>query len=315
MGAVFGTLAMLMASGCTGTAPTPFTGRSASPTQTWSAAEVSSVAIGDGREVFLECRGSGEPTIILESGIHDASDYWTVSQVLTPAVETPVMDALAKTNRVCRYDRPGTVLPVDPPMITDRSTPVTMPRTIGDAVADLHRLLEVAEIPGPYVLVAHSWGGMIAQLFARTHPEQVSALVLIDAFAPSIRELLGGKWDAYVEVLNSPPGAQPLSEDPNYEKYDVDASIDEIAAAPPLSDIPLVVLTKTEPFPEFPAGADMTNDDIDGVWPAAQLSLVQLLPNTPQIIAHGSIHYIQVTEPDLVVAATRLAVARIVGED
>lgn len=186
-----------------------------------------------------------------------------------------------------------------------------MPRTIGDAVADLHRLLEVAEVPGPYVVVAHSWAGMIAQLFARTHPDQVAGLVLVDAFASNIRELLGMRWDAYVEVLNNPPGAQPLSEDPDYEKFDVDASIDEVEAAPPLPGIPLVVLTKTEPFPEFPVGAGMTNDDIDKVWPAAQLSLVDLLPNTPQMIAHGSIHYLQITEPDLVVAAARLAMARV----
>jgi pimeloyl-ACP methyl ester carboxylesterase len=308
-------LAMLAVSACTATAPAPIDARTAPSTVTPNAPDTSRVAIGDGREIFLECRGSGEPTVILESGIHDASDYWTLSEVLPPAVETPVMDALAQTNRVCRYDRPGTVLPVDPQVITDRSTPVTMPRTIGDAVADLHRLLEVAEVPGPYVLVAHSWGGMIAQLFARTYPDKVGGLVLVDAFAPSTRELLGVKWDAYVEVLNDPPGAEPLSEDPDYEKYDVDASIDEIAAAPPLPDIPLVVLTKTAPFPEFPDGAGMTNDDIDGVWPAAQLSLVDLLPNTPQIIAHGSIHYIQITEPDVVVSAARLVMARMAGTD
>jgi hypothetical protein len=75
----------------------------------------------------------------------------------------------------------------------------------------------------------------------------------------------------------------------------------------------VILLTKTEPFPEFPEGSGMTNNDIDRVWPHAQRSLVDLVPNTPQMIAHGSIHYIQVTEPDLVVAATRLVIARIAG--
>ena len=74
-------------------------------------------------------------------------------------------------------------------------------------------------------------------------------------------------------------------------------------------------MTKTEPFPEFPESAGMTNDDIDAVWPQAQQRLVDLLPNTPQLVAHGSIHYIQVTEPDAVIAATRLALGRIPGED
>ena len=275
-----------------------------------------SVDIGDGRQLWIECVGDGEPTIILESGIHDASDYWTVDQLIPPAVGPPVMEGLAETNRVCRYDRPGTIVPGDPPAITDRSTPVQNPRTIGGAVDDLHRLLEASDVSGPYVLVAHSWGGMIGQLFTRTYPDEVQALVLVDAFAPALRELLGDKWDVYVDVLNNPPGSDDLSSDPSYEKYDVDASIDELLDAPPLrKGLPLVVMTKTEPFPEFPDGAGMTNDDIDGVWPEAQQSLVDLLPNTPQLVAHGSIHYVHVTEPDAVISAARLALGRIPGED
>ena len=155
---------------------------------------------------------------------------------------------------------------------------------------------------------------MIGQLFARTYPDEVEALVLVDAFAPSLRELLGDKWDAYVEVLNNPPGTD-ISSDPDYEKYDVDASVDQLLDAPPLPDgLPFVVMTKTEPFPEFSEGSGMTNDDIDAVWPEAQLSLVDLLPNTPQLVAHGSIHYVQVTEPDAVIDATRLAIGRIAGD-
>jgi pimeloyl-ACP methyl ester carboxylesterase len=260
--------------------------------------------------MFLECTGEGEPTVILESGIHDSSEYWTVSQLLRPAVDPPVMQGLAETNRVCRYDRPGTVVPGDPPAITNRSSPVEMPRTVADSVADLHALLQAAEVPGPYVIVAHSWGGMIGQLYARSYPDDVSGLVLVDAFAPAIRDLLGDKWPAYVDVLNNPPG-ETLIAQPEYEKFDIDASIDEVVGAPALdAELPLVVMSKTEPFPEFPAGAGMTNADIDAVWPDAQQTLVDLLPNTPHEIATGSIHYIQVTEPDLVIDAARLVIGR-----
>ena len=272
------------------------------------------IDIGDGRTMFLDCMGDGEPTVVLESGIHDSSEYWTVSQLLPPAVKPPVMQGLAETNRVCRYDRPGTVVPGDPPGITDRSSAVQMPRTVADSVSDLHTLLEAADVPGPYVLVAHSWGGMIAQLFARSYPDEVVGLVLVDAFAPAVRELLGEKWEAYVEVLNNPPG-EVLNAQPEYEKFDIDASIDEVVSAPPLDvELPLVVLSKTEPFPEFPAGSGMTNADVDAIWPDAQQSLVDLVPNTPHEIATGSIHYIQVTEPDLVIDAARLVIGRAAGE-
>jgi pimeloyl-ACP methyl ester carboxylesterase len=271
--------------------------------------ETRSVDIGDGRTMFLECMGEGSPTVILESGIHDSSEYWTVSQLLAPAVDPPVMQGLATTNRVCRYDRPGTIVPGDPPAITDRSTPVAMPRTVGDSVTDLHALLEAADEGGPYVVVAHSWGGMIGQLYARTYPQDVAGLVLVDAFAPALRDLLGEKWAAYTRVLNDPPG-ETLNTLADYEKFDVDASIDQVRDAPTLPDIPLVVMSKTEPFPDFPADAGMTTADLEAVWPRAQDSLVQLRPNTPHEIATGSIHYIQVTEPDLVIAAARLVINR-----
>lgn len=153
---------------------------------------------------------------------------------------------------------------------------------------------------------------MIGQLYARTYPDDVEALVLVDAFAPALRDLLGDKWDVYLDVLNNPPGSDELSGDPAYEKYDVDASIDQLLAAPPLREgLPFAVMSKTEPFPEFPDGAGMTNDDIDSVWPEAQQSLVDLLPNTPQLVAHGSFHYVHVTEPDAVIDVTRLVLGRI----
>ena len=87
-------------------------------------AEAKQVDIGNGLMIWIECQGTGAPTIILESGIHDASDYWSVDQLIPPAADPPVMQGLAETNRVCRYDRPGTIVPGDPPKITDRSTPV-----------------------------------------------------------------------------------------------------------------------------------------------------------------------------------------------
>jgi pimeloyl-ACP methyl ester carboxylesterase len=64
---------------------------------------------------------------------------------------------------------------------SSRSDPVPQPQTATDAVADLHALLGAAAIPGPYVLVGHSYGGLVVRLYASTYPGEVAGLVLVDA--------------------------------------------------------------------------------------------------------------------------------------
>jgi pimeloyl-ACP methyl ester carboxylesterase len=151
------------------------------------------VDIGGGRSLYLECHGSGGPTVILESGYHDSSDLWTISDVQAPVAAEPVLPALARTNRVCAYDRPGTLrYTMDQGSITNRSTPVPMPRTAADVVADLHALLTAAQVPGPYVFTAHSLGGLFARLYAQTYPGDVAGLVLVDTFSPDVPETSGG---------------------------------------------------------------------------------------------------------------------------
>ena len=124
-----------------------------------------------GRKIYLRCRGTstaGGPTIILMSGYHDSSDVWMDSDLLSllpPAVGPPVFQALSRSNRVCAYDRPGTVRYITGTPLTRRSTPVPQPRTAEDVVEELHTLLDVARVPGPYVLVGHSLGGLFVLLY------------------------------------------------------------------------------------------------------------------------------------------------------
>src|ERR1700730_1754135 len=102
------------------------------------------VAIGSDRELFLECRGvapGGHPTVVLISGYHDSSDPWTERDVLSllpHAIGPAVLPGLARDNRVCAYDRPGTARYVTGVPLTDRSTPVAQPRTVSDLVSELH---------------------------------------------------------------------------------------------------------------------------------------------------------------------------------
>ena len=124
------------------------------------------VDIGAGRKMYLECSGSGSPTVILESGYRNDADIWSAE--LEPGM-SPVFSQVARFTRVCAYDRPGTFL--DPDHL-GRSTPVPMPRTARDLVSDLHALLQTAHVPGPYVFAAHSFGGIFARLYASTYPKR-----------------------------------------------------------------------------------------------------------------------------------------------
>ncbi len=271
----------------------------------------------DGRRVFLDCRGPatpGRPTIVLVSGYHDSSDVWNSADVVdlhAPAVGPPVQEALAGAHRVCAYDRPGTLRYVEGVPLTDRSTPVPQPRTLGDLVGELHELLRAASVPEPYVLVGHSLGGLLVQLYGQTHPGQVAGIVFVDAFSPTVPELLGDRWPIYRDALGTPPALVPALSDSDAERVELDASIAQVQAAPAVPVRPLAVLTKTEPFVGLADLPGLSAAEINEVYQRAEDHFVALAPATPQVLATGSDHYIQFSQPDLVVHSTALVLGRI----
>jgi len=224
------------------------------------------------------------------------------------------MPGEATTNRVCSYDRPGTLdYSKNPPTITTRSSPVPMPRTAAAVVSELHATLAAAHVPGPYVLVGHSMGGLFSLLYARTFSDQVAGLVLVDAFSPNIPKLFGAGWPAYRRLLAHPGTAEDNK--PGFEVIDVDRSVAELAAAPPLrKGLPLAVLSKTEPFALPQNVKGVSSAKLERIWKKTQDQLVALEPNTPHIIATGSDHYVQVRQPDTVIAAVRLVIGRAVAQ-
>jgi pimeloyl-ACP methyl ester carboxylesterase len=259
----------------------------------------------------------GRPTVILISGYHDSSDPWTQQDVLSllPQATGPsVLPGLARTDRVCAYDRPGTVRYIDGLPLTNRSTPVAQPRTVEQLAVELKALLSAAQVPGPYILVGHSLGGLIALFYARTFPEDVRGIVFVDAFSPAMSTKLGRLWPLYLSVLNPPPERQPIAslKQAMSETVEIDISVEQVKQAPPLRSMPLAVLTQTEPF-RIPPGSlpsGLTLSDIEGSYTGAQSYLVDLAPTTPQIFATGSEHYIQLSQPDLVINAARLVIYR-----
>ena len=119
------------------------------------------VEIRGGRKIYLQCRGSGGPTVILLSGHGNAADIWGekarvddqegVMPDLYPGLDLPVrgpavMRGVARLTRVCAYDRPNNRLLDGRP---SRSDPVPQPVTAGSSVADLHALLHAARVPVP----------------------------------------------------------------------------------------------------------------------------------------------------------------------
>ena len=280
-----------------------------------------SVDIG-GRSVYLTCQGQnrdGNATVVLISGYHDSSDVWTAADVLgllKPAVGPAVLPALAASHRVCAYDRPGTVRYVDGAPLTDRSTPVPQPRTANDLVAELHDVLAAAGVAAPYVVVGHSLGGLIARAYAQTHPDQVRGVVFVDAFSATVPAVFGSRWPAYRDRgLNPPVDQMPIASmrSPDSERVDIDASVTELLAGRPFPDVPAVVLTKTAPFAGLGPLPGLPADETNRLYEKAEDDIVALAPATPQIIATGSDHYIQFSQPDLVVQATELVERRATG--
>ena len=113
------------------------------------------VDIGGGREMYMECQGKGYPTVVFVSGAEDRAETW--SKTIDPS-EQAVLPAIAETNRVCAYDRPGTILATGEgaeDFEPSRSDPVPQPTTLQDGVDDLHALLSARENAVPM-----SWSGI-----------------------------------------------------------------------------------------------------------------------------------------------------------
>ena len=159
------------------------------------------VDIGAGRRLYLECRGTGSPVVVLEAGYRSSARIWSEDLHQSGAPRTMVLAGVAVFTRVCAYDRPGTVAAVNDSVRQSRSDPVPMPRTAPDVVADLHALLRTARVPAPYVFAGHSLGGLVVRLYTSTYPGDVVGLVLIDAYSEMLETLLTPeRWAALVRL-------------------------------------------------------------------------------------------------------------------
>ncbi len=268
------------------------------------------VDVGGGRRLWLECRGTESPTVVLEAGYRSTARVWSDDLVQPAAPRPMVLDGVAAFTRVCLYERPGVTAVVDGRVVPSRSDPVPMPRTAEGVVADLHALLRAAAVPGPYVLVGHSLGGLFVRLYAAAYPDEVVGLVLVDAWSEQLRALLTPEqWQSYVRFNSVVP--PELAGERDYETIDfaaASAAMREAVAARPLRPLPLVVLAHGQPFGVPEAGLGFAPETLERAWRAAQEGLAALAPDARFAVAAESGHYVQLQQPELVVAAVRQVV-------
>jgi pimeloyl-ACP methyl ester carboxylesterase len=219
-----------------------------------------------GHDLTIQCIGEGTPIVVLEAGL-DASgtDAWFMFQ-----------SEYADTTRMCTYDRAG----------IGRSDARRSGSPTGSEMADeLHALLEAAGEQPPYVLVGHSFGGMVVRLFADAYPEEVVGIVLeessqedeIDAY----REIRAGPWiDGGVRI-------------------DIEDTERALRNADDLGDLPLIVVT-----------AENYEDVLDPAFAfRMQERLAGLSSNVVHVVAEGSGHFVHEFNPPLIARAVQAVIA------
>lgn len=232
----------------------------------------------NGHELFLDCDGSGSPTVVHLHGLggshRNSAGIW---------------GDLASATRFCSYDRTN---------MGDSDKPGRR-QTAHDSVRELHALVSATNIDGPLVLVGASFGGLIATMYAATYPEDVAGMVLLDATLPSV---------APVDRLIPPRDRRRLLAQvrANPERMDVPASLAQARRLMPrVPDVPMTYLA-ARPV-ELPAS-----------WPrklmiaALDERTQQFVAAFPQgrLVEVESPHYMEPAVPDRIVAEVNRVIER-----
>lgn len=271
-----------------------------------------------GYQMHINCIGEGTPTVVMEAGLNDFSLQWS-----------RVHADISQFTRVCIYDRAG----------FGWSEASPHPRTVQTMVNELHTLLVNAGVQSPYVMVGHSFGGIVVREFTHRYPDEVTGMVLVDsahehhfvrmpAFA-TLTEAMANQFSLF-STLNS-FGLMALSpeqiparglEGEALNQYRaLLATTDYFHAAviesqtflagfgnessskiAGLGDLPLIVITRGQPEP-LPILSEQENAEYEKTWQKLQTELLGLSSNSKQVIATQSGHYIQLDEPNLVIDA------------
>lgn len=237
--------------------------------------------------------GSGAPAIVLVAGLGDGLDSWT-----------KIFPGTSKLSATISYSRAG----------FGHSDPGPSDHSARQEVMELHTLLSRLRLPPPYVLVGHSYGGILVRLYTSLFPSEVAGLVLVDAtheqqvqrwgaidssYLSAFRDFVRGRLD----TLGAVPEAAELRESARIQAA---GTVEGLA---PLPDIPIAVLTSMKIDP----AAKFVNQTARGyaAWRAMHDEWFLRSSNGLHITTTRSGHHIQDDEPQLVIDAIRFVLERV----
>lgn len=260
---------------------------------------VSGMVEVNGLNLYYECYGEGDPTVVVEAGLGASIKDWH-----------KIMYMIAPYTRICSYYRPGDWRSDEPPAYL----------TSQDLVNYLRTLLSNAGIPGPYILVGHSAGALNVLLYGYRYPEEVAGMVLLDpsnpVWATRLRENLPTPSPG--EALDLSGCRQSIERFlrfwntlGNAGRWDLAASVEQVQTITSLGDLPLVVIT-----------AGVIDSDCPGkfgemerqFWRDLHAEYARLSTNGVQITAENSNHFIHQRDPQLVVDTILKLVEQVRGD-
>lgn len=247
----------------------------------------------------------GVPIVVFENGLGSPLEVWS-----------RVQSVIADSTVTVAYDRAGIA----------KSQPGKETPTFNHIVSELHALLGKLELAPPYVLVGHSWGGPIIHVFAATFPKEVAALVHVDPtdFTQSEADMLAlwneaGVKDGRAAMAKAmeqmPPGVPPgiLAEAREATRVQ-ESGFAELRAAGDAPDVPMFILLGSKRGPIPPGNA--FPGDFERYFQAGMKQRVDHFSRLAQRATQGTLvltsksgHFIQASEPELVVWAIRRALA------
>jgi pimeloyl-ACP methyl ester carboxylesterase len=283
----------------------------------------------NGYRMHVNCTGSGSPTIVLDSGLGNDSLIWGA-----------VQPQLAKTTRVCSYDRAG----------FGWSDAQPGPRDADHITAELHQLLLQAKVDGPIVLMGHSIAGMYIRDYAARYPEDVAGLIFIDGSTPlqdenpALQAAGETGWARQTSILMQRsvavsgllrvsgkctrpiPGfdvraGQLLAEDLCYPDFSsvgrelasFNASGHETVHAGPFGALPVLIISQDPAKPLSQKHPPRQIVELENAWNQMQEDLKKLSTHSRRIIAKGSTHAVQIDRPDLLGKEVPLFIEQIRG--